>query len=51
MSPSRFSEGMTRGSPAAPMQECEGRVDQLRLVGDVGCRLAASSISSFSIPS
>ena len=32
-------------------QEREGRVDELRLVLDLGCRRAAASISSFSIPS
>ena len=36
MSPSRFSAGMTSGSPGCADQEREGRVDELRLVRHVG---------------
>ena len=39
MSPSRFSAGMTSGSPVARQQQRERRVDQLRLVRDVGMAL------------
>ena len=51
MSPSRLSAGMTSGSPADEISSANVASISCGSYGTSGCRSAAASISSFSIPS
>ena len=51
MSPSRFSAGITSGSPVEATSSANVASISCGSYGTVGCRSAAASISSFSIPS
>ena len=51
MSPSRFSAGMTSGSPVDAISSANVASISCGSYGTPGCRSAAASISSLSIPS